>query len=55
METMLTPQLSAAYHDGGYWPDRVITDYLDDYARQTPDKTAFVDHRREITYAQLRD
>ncbi|WP_440713326.1 AMP-binding protein [Gordonia sp. FQ] len=54
METLLTPELSGRYHADGYWTDRVITDYLDRFAAATPDKVAFIDHRREITYAQLR-
>lgn len=55
MENILTPELSARYHSEGFWRDRVITDFLDEFAAAAPDKVAFVDHRREITYAQLRD
>lgn len=54
METLLTPELSAKYRDGGYWIDRTITDYLDEFAAATPDTVAFIDHRRQITYGQLR-
>lgn len=53
-ETNLTDELIAKYTEGGYWVDRTITDYLDDWAERTPDKVAFIDSRREITYAALR-
>ncbi|WP_459549870.1 AMP-binding protein [Nocardia sp. X0981] len=42
------------YTRAGYWVNRVITDYLDDAAAATPEKTAFVDSRRQITYAELK-
>lgn len=38
----------------GYWPNQVLTDHLDRVAEATPDKLAFKDSRRTITYAQLR-
>jgi len=53
-ETRLNDELIAKYTDGGFWVNRIITDYLDEWAERTPDKLAFVDSRREITYAQLR-
>jgi cyclohexanecarboxylate-CoA ligase len=53
-ETILTPELIEAYSQQGYWSDRTITDYLDDAAARTPDKVAYVDSRRQVTYAQLR-
>jgi glutaryl-CoA dehydrogenase/cyclohexanecarboxylate-CoA ligase len=53
-ETNLNDELIAKYTGGGYWVDRTITDYLDDWAERTPDKVAFIDSRREITYAALR-
>jgi cyclohexanecarboxylate-CoA ligase len=52
-ETILTPELVEEY-TRGYWLDRTITDYLDEAAARTPDKTAFVDSRRQITYGELR-
>ena len=51
-ETTLTDERIA--RDAPFWRDRVITDFLDDAAGSTPDKVAFVDPRRSITYAQLR-
>ena len=54
-ETILTPETIAAYTDQGYWVGKVITDFLDTAAAETPDKVAFVDSRRQITYAELRD
>jgi cyclohexanecarboxylate-CoA ligase len=53
-ETILTPELIDAYTQQGYWTDRTITDYLDDAASRTPDKVAYVDSRRQVTFAQLR-
>jgi len=34
---------------------RIITDYLDESARNYPDKTAFVDSKRSITFSLLQD
>lgn len=53
-ETRLNDELIAKYTDGGFWVNRVITDYLDEWAERTPDKVAFIDSRRQITYAELR-
>ena len=53
-ESILTPELIDAYTQQGYWADRTITDYLDAAAARTPDKVAYVDTRRQVTYAQLR-
>ena len=38
----------------GFWRNRVITDHLDEAAAATPDKVAFIDPRRQVTYAELR-
>ncbi|GAA4642278.1 AMP-binding protein [Gordonia humi] len=54
-ETILTPELIEQYTRGGYWQGRIITDWLDDAADSTPDKIAFIDVHREITYGALRD
>lgn len=54
LETILTPELVEQYTSDGYWLDRTITDYLDEWAERTPDKVAFVDPRRQITYAELK-
>jgi hypothetical protein len=53
-ETILTQEQIDTYTGAGHWVDRVITDYLDDAAERTPDKVAFIDPRREVTYAQLK-
>jgi cyclohexanecarboxylate-CoA ligase len=53
-ETILTPELIEAYTRQSYWPGRTITDYLDEAAQRTPDKVAYVDSRRQVSYAQLR-
>jgi cyclohexanecarboxylate-CoA ligase len=53
-DTILTPEKIEEYTSAGYWVNRTITDYLDEWADRTPDKVAFIDSRREITYAALR-
>ena len=54
-ETILTPELIEEYTSAGYWQNRVITDFLDEWAARTPGKLAFVDAHREITYAELKE
>lgn len=53
-ETNLDQTRIEAMTAAGYWPDQVLTDHLDRVAEATPDKLAFKDSRRTITYAQLR-
>jgi cyclohexanecarboxylate-CoA ligase len=52
-ETILTPEQIEEYTSQGYWLDRTITDYLDEVVERTPDKSAFIDSRRQVTYAEL--
>ncbi|MDQ0382375.1 AMP-binding protein [Amycolatopsis thermophila] len=52
--TILDDELIEAHTRAGFWVDRTITDHLDEVAAATPDKTAFVDSRRSVTYAQLK-
>ena len=53
-ETILTPDQIDDYTRRGYWQNRTITDYLDDYAERSPDKVAFVDSRRQVSYGELK-
>lgn len=53
-ETTLTTELIENYTRQGYWVNRTICDHLDDVAARTPDKVAFVDRRRQITYRELK-
>jgi cyclohexanecarboxylate-CoA ligase len=53
-ETLLTPERIERETAAGYWRDQVITDFLDTFAARTPDKVAFVDSRRQVTYAELK-
>lgn len=53
-ETNLDQTRIEAMTAAGYWPDQVLTDHLDRVAEATPDKLAFKDSRRTITYAGLR-
>lgn len=53
-ETILTDELIAKYTEPGYWKNKVVTDFLDEHAEQTPDKIAYVDRDRSLTYAELK-
>ena len=53
LETILTDEIIAEYTRAGYWPDKVITDFLDEVVARTPDKIAAIDPRRQVTYAEL--
>jgi cyclohexanecarboxylate-CoA ligase len=37
----------------GLWRDRVITDYVDEFATKSPDKLAIIDQRGSCTYREL--
>ncbi|WP_406635632.1 AMP-binding protein [Amycolatopsis sp. WGS_07] len=52
--TILNDETIEAHTRAGYWVNRTITDYLDDAAAATPDKTAFVDSQRSISFGQLK-
>lgn len=52
--TLLTDEQIEHFTREGYWVDRTITDFLDDWADRTPDKVAFIDSRRQVTFAELR-
>ncbi|MDQ8705657.1 AMP-binding protein [Streptomyces sp. LHD-70] len=53
-ETTLTQDQIDLYTGQGFWQDRTITDFLDEVAARTPDKVAFADPRRQITYGELK-
>ena len=53
-DTTLTQDQINEYTATGFWANRTITDYLDEAAESCPDKVAFVDPRRQITYAELK-
>ena len=53
-ETMLDEARIDAMTSAGYWTDEVLTDHLDRAAAATPDKVAFRDSRRSISYAALK-
>lgn len=55
LETLLTPEYVDRYTAAGYWTGETITDQLDASADRAPDKVAFVDSRRSVTFAELRD
>src|SRR5689334_23043088 len=53
-QTILTQQTIDEYTAARYWPNRTITDHLDDAAARNPDKIAAIDPRRRVTYRELR-
>ena len=53
-DTLLTDELVEQYTAAGYWRGEVITDHLDRWAAETPDKVAFVDVRGQVTFAELK-
>ncbi|MBB3036248.1 AMP-binding protein [Hoyosella altamirensis] len=53
-ETILTDEQIDKYTEQGYWVGKTITDYLDDAAARTPEKTAFVDARGQVSYRDLK-
>jgi len=44
---------AAEYRQLGYWKDRLLIDYIDEHAGNSPDKVAITDNRSSLTYAQL--
>lgn len=53
---ILTKERVDQMRKAGYWRDRVLTDFLDKWANETPDAIAIVDpaHGLNITYRDLR-
>ena len=51
--TRLTSEQIQRYTASGAWPNRLLTDFLDDAVAATPDKTAIIDSRGAITYRDL--
>jgi cyclohexanecarboxylate-CoA ligase len=53
METNLTADRIRSSRAAGYWRDESLETYLDRWAAARPDKAAFVDGQRRVTYRQL--
>ena len=51
--TRLTAAHIQRYTASGAWPNRLLTDFLDDAVAATPGKTAIIDSRGTITYDEL--
>ena len=49
----LTAEHIQRYTASGAWPNRLLTDFLDDAVAAAPDKTAIIDSRGSITYGEL--
>ena len=52
-DTILTPETIDEYTKAGFWQNKIITDFLDEVVARTPDKTAAIDPRRQISYREL--
>jgi len=61
LQQILPRERVSAMTEAGFWPDELITNYLDSTVATRPGKTAIVDHRQEsgrkttLTYAELDD
>ena len=51
--TIISQESIDEYTKAGYFSNRTITDFLDGAATRTPDKTAAIDPRRQVSYRQL--
>ena len=51
--TNLTPEQIQRYTASGAWPNRLLTDFLDDAVAAAPNKTAIIDSRGSITFSEL--
>ncbi len=60
MDPLIPPERAQAMRAAGYWPQRLITDALDEAATARPDRVAIVDHNSlsgrstTLSYRQLR-
>jgi cyclohexanecarboxylate-CoA ligase len=54
-ETMLRPELADRYRAAGWWTDRLLNDAVEEAVTQHPKRTALVDTRRRMTYADLQE
>ncbi len=52
--TTLTSKLIQRYTTSGAWPNRLLTDFLDDAVAASPGKIAIIDSRGSITYGELK-
>ena len=52
-ETTLTRELANRYRAAGWWPDRLLNDAVARAIAQHPGRTALVDSRGRMTYAEL--
>src|SRR6478752_485853 len=52
-DTILSQETIDHYTKAGYFSNRTITDFLDDAVARTPDKTAAIDARRQVSYREL--
>ncbi len=59
LTSMMPAEWARVHRQRGLWPERRITDYLDDAAAWTPDRPAVVDpsrgEERALSYRQLQD
>jgi cyclohexanecarboxylate-CoA ligase len=53
-ETTLTAERIATHTTSGVYTDRLLNDFVDDWAKRRPNKTAIVDVRSRYAYGELR-
>jgi cyclohexanecarboxylate-CoA ligase len=51
--TTLTSELIQRYTTSGAWPNRLLTDFLDDAVAASPGKIAIIDSRGSVTFGEL--
>lgn len=54
IETTVTPGVIAQYTKAGVWGSRIWTDYIEDTARQAPDRVAIIDSAGALAYGEFR-
>lgn len=54
IETIVTPDVITRYTQAGFWGSRIWTDYIDETARQAPERIAIMDSAGSLTYAEFR-
>ena len=52
-DTILSQESIDEYTKAGFWQNKIITDFLDEVVARTPDKTAAIDPRRQLSYREL--
>ena len=43
------------HRDSGFWSDETLSDIVERWAEQSPDRTVLIDAETQVTWAELRD